>query len=64
MIVLQLFCGPFLSVAEFIKLFRPDRDGMLTVLDFAKTVDTVYKEIKLLRANVLNSSKVGREDKL
>lgn len=28
---------------ELIKLFRPDRDGNLTLIDFAKSVDAVYK---------------------
>jgi hypothetical protein len=45
-------------LSKLIDLFRPDREGILTVLDFAKSVDTVYKELKMLRANVANASKV------
>jgi hypothetical protein len=43
---------------KLIKLFRPDREGCLTVLDFVKSVDSVYKELKILRASVINASKV------
>ena len=43
---------------ELIRLFRPDRDGSLTLLDFARSVDTVYKELRLLRATVASSSKI------
>jgi hypothetical protein len=46
------------TLSKLIALFRPDRDGVLTLLDFAKSVDTVYKELKMLRANVANASKV------
>jgi hypothetical protein len=43
---------------ELIRFFRPDRDGNLTLLDFAKSIDTCYKELRLLRASVANSSKM------
>jgi len=43
---------------EYVKLFRPDREGNLSLLDFVKSIDVVYKELRLLRASVLNSSKV------
>lgn len=46
------------KLRSLIKLFRPDRDGNLNLLDFAKSVDAVYKELRLLRASVSNSSKV------
>lgn len=49
------------KLIELIKLFRPDRDGSLTMLDFVKSVDSVYREIRLLRASVTNSSKVPLE---
>jgi hypothetical protein len=48
------------KLKEIISLFRPDRDGNLTLLDFAKSVDSVYKELRLLRASVANSSKMDR----
>ena len=44
---------------ELIKLFRPDRDGQLELLHFAKSIDTCYKELRLLRASVASHSKVG-----
>ena len=46
---------------DLIKLFRPDRDGTLSLVDFAKSVDTVYKELRLLRASVATSTKVRRK---
>lgn len=45
---------------SMIKLFRPDREGRLSLLDFAKSIDSVYKELRLLRASVSNSSKLDR----
>lgn len=47
------------KLKELIRLFRPDRDGNLSLLDFAKSVDTVYKELRLLRASIANSSRVS-----
>jgi len=41
-----------------IKAFRPDRDGKLSKLDFVKSVDAVYKAIRLLSANISNSSQI------
>lgn len=41
-----------------IKAFRPDRDGKLTKLDFVKSCDLVYKAIRLLSANISNSSQI------
>ena len=46
------------KLKALIKLFRPDRDGTLSLLDFAKSVDAVYKELRLLRASVANSTKM------
>ena len=31
------------KVKELIKIFRPQRDGSLSVLDFVKSVDTVVR---------------------
>jgi len=47
------------KVKHLVKLFRPDREGNLTLLDFAKSVDSVYKELRLLRASVESSSRVS-----
>jgi hypothetical protein len=43
-----------------VKLFRPDRQGYLTVLDFVKRVDSVYKEFRLLSASIENSSRIDK----
>jgi hypothetical protein len=46
------------TLKGLIRLFRPERDGTLSLVNFAKSIDTVYKEVRLLRASVNNSSKV------
>ena len=46
------------KVKALIRVFRPERDGSLSLLDFARSVDTVYKELRLLRASVASSSKI------
>ncbi|GKY96762.1 hypothetical protein MPSEU_000635600 [Mayamaea pseudoterrestris] len=48
------------KLKELIRVFRPDREGNLNLLEFAKSIDTVYKELRLLRASVANSSKMDR----
>lgn len=45
---------------SLIKIFRPDRQGMLTMLDFVKSIDAVYKEFRLLGATIENSSQIDR----
>ena len=45
---------------ELVRLFRPDRQGRLTMLDFVKSVDSVYKEFRLLAATIENSSQIDR----
>lgn len=46
------------KVKALIKLFRPDRDGGLSLLDFVKSIDSVYKELRLFRAATANSSQI------
>lgn len=48
------------ALKNLIRLFRPDRDGKLSLLDFVKSVDSIYKEARLLRASVRNSEKIDR----
>lgn len=48
------------KLKDLIRLFRPDRDGSIECIDFVKAVDTVYKELRLLRASVANSSKIDQ----
>lgn len=45
---------------DLIKLFRPDRQGNLTPLDFVKSIDAVYKSYRLLSAAIANSSRIDR----
>jgi hypothetical protein len=42
------------QVKQLMKLFRPTRDGDISLIDFCKSVDFVYKEIRKLRASVAN----------
>jgi len=46
------------KVKALIKLFRPDRKGFLTKLDFVSSVDNVYKDLRLFRASLANSSSI------
>ena len=48
------------KLKDLIRLFRPDRDGSIACIDFVKSVDTVYKDLRLLRAAVANSSKIDQ----
>lgn len=45
------------KIKSLIRLFRPDRQGNLSRLDFVKSIDTVYKQLRLLRASISNSGK-------
>jgi hypothetical protein len=45
---------------DLIRMFRPDRDGTISMVDFVKAVDNVYKELRLLRATVAGSTKIDR----
>ena len=45
---------------DLAKLFPCEDDGCLQLLDFAKAVDSCYKEVRLLRANIKNSYQVCR----
>jgi hypothetical protein len=42
------------QVKQLMKLYRPTRDGDISLIDFCKSVDSVYKEIRKLRASVAN----------
>ena len=43
-----------------VKLFRPDREGRLTMLDFVKSIDSVYKDFRLLSASIENATSIDR----
>jgi hypothetical protein len=44
---------------ELMAVFRPTREGDITLIDFAKSVDTVYKEIRKIRASVANDGRMN-----
>ncbi|CAJ1967614.1 unnamed protein product [Cylindrotheca closterium] len=44
---------------SLVKLFRPGRDGSLTKLEFCKSIDNQYKELRKLRASIVNEGKVN-----
>lgn len=46
------------KLKDMIRLFRPDRDGTITLLDFCKSIDAVYKDLRTLRASVVNATKI------
>lgn len=46
------------KMKDLIRLFRPERDGTLTVVDFVKSVDTVYKRLRLLSASISNAAQI------
>ncbi|KAG7373470.1 mechanosensitive ion channel [Nitzschia inconspicua] len=45
---------------DLVRVFRPDRQGNLSVLDFIKSVDIVYKEFRFLQASIENSSQIDK----
>lgn len=45
---------------DLVRLFRPDREGCLSILDFVKSIDSVYKEFRMLSASIQNSSHIDR----
>ena len=45
---------------QLIQMFRPDRNGGISLLEFVRSVDKVYKELRLLRATVAGSAKIDK----
>jgi len=41
---------------DLVKIFRPGADGKLSMLDFVKSCDAIYREFRTFRAAVANSS--------
>ena len=48
------------KVKDLVKVFRPDREGNLTFVDWMKSIDSVYKQFRLLTASIDNSSQIDR----
>ena len=48
------------KLKELVRLFRPSRDGELTMIDFIKSIDAVYKQFRTLQASIENAGTVDR----
>jgi hypothetical protein len=46
------------KMKTLIRVFRPDREENLTLIDFVRSCDTVYKTSRLLRASIANSEQI------
>jgi hypothetical protein len=44
---------------DFVTLFRPTREGYLTPRDFCKSIDSLYKELRKLRASIANEGRMN-----
>eukprot|EP00980_Cylindrotheca_fusiformis_P014038 scaffold3670_cov124-Cylindrotheca_fusiformis.AAC.14 len=44
---------------DLVKLFRPSRDGNITKVEFCKSIDSHYKELRKLRASIANEGRVN-----
>ncbi len=47
-------------IKALIRTFRPDRDGGISMVDFVRSVDSVYKDLRMLRATVAASTKIDK----
>ena len=48
------------KLKELVRVFRPERDGTLDCLAFVRSIDRVYKDMRLLRASIRNSSQIDQ----
>ena len=46
-------------VKELMRFFRPNREGQLSLLDFCKSIDGLYKELRMLRKNIANEARLN-----
>jgi hypothetical protein len=46
------------KMKDLIRIFRPQRDGTLTMVDFVKSIDAIYKELRLLSASIANAGQI------
>jgi hypothetical protein len=44
---------------ELMAVFRPTREGDISLVEFVKSIDAVYKEIRKLRASIANEGKMN-----
>ena len=47
------------KLKKLISMFRPARNGDITLLEFCKSFDTIYKGIRKLRASIANEGKMN-----
>ena len=45
---------------DLVKIFRPEQDGTLKLIDFVRSIDRVYKNLRLLRASIRSSSHIDQ----
>ena len=48
------------KLKALVRIFRPARDGDLSMIDFLKSIDSVYKEFRVLQASIENAGTFGR----
>jgi hypothetical protein len=48
------------KVKKLSRVFRPNRNGELSVLDWCKSCDAVYKEMRFLSSSIHNASQIDR----
>ena len=46
------------EVRSLIAIFRPDREGNINLLKFLQGCDSIYKDIKMLSATIINSTQM------
>lgn len=45
---------------DLIRTFRPERDGTISMVDFVRSIDSIYRDLRMLRATVASSSKIDQ----
>jgi hypothetical protein len=48
------------KVKKLSRVFRPNRNGELSVLDWCKSCDAIYKEMRFLSSSIHNASQIDR----
>jgi hypothetical protein len=49
---------------DLVTLFRPARDGDIRLLEFCKSIDMLYKEIRILRVSIANEGRMNAASEL
>ena len=48
------------KLRELIRIFRPDRDGKLRKLDFVRSIDSIYRDLRKLSLNIEDNVQIDR----